>query len=160
MAYLGIHGVVDDVLPIDRGRALRDRYLGVNGCQSKDAPEPGPGSSNSRVKTTYDCRDGYPVWWIAHGGGHVGDSVEDGANWFAAETWDFFTRAIGDGGDDDDGGGDDGGDDGDDDDDDDGTPGNCSPRWGQCGGSGWSGPTCCEAGSTCQAQNQWYSQCI
>ncbi|KAM0329438.1 hypothetical protein ACHAQA_004746 [Verticillium albo-atrum] len=37
--------------------------------------------------------------------------------------------------------------------------GNCAARWGQCGGSGWSGATCCSAG-TCQAQNQWYSQCL
>jgi acetylxylan esterase len=35
---------------------------------------------------------------------------------------------------------------------------NCSPMWGQCGGQGWTGPTCCSAG-TCKASNQWYSQC-
>jgi hypothetical protein len=35
-----------------------------------------------------------------------------------------------------------------------------SPVWGQCGGQGWSGPTTCASGSTCVAQNQWYSQCI
>ncbi|PGH26755.1 exoglucanase-6A [Polytolypa hystricis UAMH7299] len=38
--------------------------------------------------------------------------------------------------------------------------GNCVAKWGQCGGSGHSGPTCCESGSTCNAQNEWYSQCI
>ncbi|GKT43552.1 endo-1,4-beta-xylanase B [Colletotrichum spaethianum] len=38
--------------------------------------------------------------------------------------------------------------------------GTCAAKWGQCGGSGYSGPTCCQSGSTCQAQNQWYSQCI
>ncbi|KAL2136977.1 hypothetical protein VTI74DRAFT_11159 [Chaetomium olivicolor] len=37
---------------------------------------------------------------------------------------------------------------------------NCSAKWGQCGGQGWSGPTCCQSGSTCQAANQWYSQCL
>ncbi|KAH7349818.1 endo-1,4-beta-xylanase A [Plectosphaerella cucumerina] len=35
----------------------------------------------------------------------------------------------------------------------------CAARWGQCGGQGWSGATCCSAG-TCQRQNQWYSQCL
>jgi endo-1,4-beta-xylanase len=35
----------------------------------------------------------------------------------------------------------------------------CSAKWGQCGGSSWNGPTCCESGSSCKAQNQWYSQC-
>ncbi|EAQ85617.1 hypothetical protein CHGG_06870 [Chaetomium globosum CBS 148.51] len=37
---------------------------------------------------------------------------------------------------------------------------NCSAKWGQCGGQGWQGPSCCQSGSTCQASNQWYSQCI
>lgn len=32
--------------------------------------------------------------------------------------------------------------------------------YGQCGGSGWTGATVCVAGSTCQAENQWYSQCL
>ncbi|KAM7211014.1 family 5 putative carbohydrate esterase [Rhypophila decipiens] len=35
----------------------------------------------------------------------------------------------------------------------------CSGLWGQCGGQGWSGPTCCSQG-TCRASNQWYSQCL
>ncbi|KAK3291260.1 glycosyl hydrolase family 61-domain-containing protein [Chaetomium fimeti] len=35
----------------------------------------------------------------------------------------------------------------------------CAPMWAQCGGSGYSGPTCCSAGS-CKASNQWYSQCV
>ena len=37
--------------------------------------------------------------------------------------------------------------------------GNCAALWGQCGGSGWTGATCCSAGS-CKASNQWYSQCL
>ena len=27
--------------------------------------------------------------------------------------------------------------------------------WGQCGGEGWTGSTCCPAGSTCTFDNQW-----
>merc|ERR1719401_2094520 len=38
--------------------------------------------------------------------------------------------------------------------------GPCSPVYDQCGGSGWGGPTCCQAGATCQVQNEWYSQCV
>ncbi|KAK3331437.1 glycoside hydrolase family 62 protein [Apodospora peruviana] len=38
--------------------------------------------------------------------------------------------------------------------------GNTVAKWGQCGGQGWTGPTQCASGSTCQAQNQWYSQCL
>ncbi|KAK4098406.1 carbohydrate-binding module family 1 protein [Parathielavia hyrcaniae] len=37
--------------------------------------------------------------------------------------------------------------------------GNCAARWGQCGGMGWTGPTCCSQG-TCQVGNPWYSQCL
>ncbi|KAL5351983.1 hypothetical protein V496_04621 [Pseudogymnoascus sp. VKM F-4515 (FW-2607)] len=31
--------------------------------------------------------------------------------------------------------------------------------YGQCGGTGWTGPTTCASG-TCKATNQWYSQCL
>ncbi|KAL2270526.1 hypothetical protein VTJ83DRAFT_2710 [Remersonia thermophila] len=33
-------------------------------------------------------------------------------------------------------------------------------KWGQCGGRGYTGCTRCAAGSTCRAQNEWYSQCL
>ncbi len=35
----------------------------------------------------------------------------------------------------------------------------CSAMWGQCGGQGWTGPTCCSSG-TCKYSNAWYSQCL
>ncbi|CCA76684.1 probable endo-1,4-beta-xylanase B precursor [Serendipita indica DSM 11827] len=38
--------------------------------------------------------------------------------------------------------------------------GTCAAKWGQCGGQGYSGPTCCQSGSTCKYSNQWYSQCL
>ncbi|KAM7219739.1 alpha-arabinofuranosidase [Rhypophila decipiens] len=46
------------------------------------------------------------------------------------------------------------------------TPGNgggggaTAPRWGQCGGQGWAGPTRCEPPYECKVSNQWYSQCL
>ncbi len=33
-------------------------------------------------------------------------------------------------------------------------------KYGQCGGIGWTGPTVCAAGSTCQVSNSYYSQCL
>ena len=39
-------------------------------------------------------------------------------------------------------------------------PSSCAPKWAQCGGQGYSGPTCCQSGSSCHGYNQWYSQCI
>ncbi|KAK1981264.1 1, 4-beta cellobiohydrolase [Colletotrichum cereale] len=36
----------------------------------------------------------------------------------------------------------------------------CASQWGQCGGQGWTGPTCCAAGSVCTVGNAFYSQCL
>ncbi|KAF9869865.1 hypothetical protein CkaCkLH20_12664 [Colletotrichum karsti] len=36
----------------------------------------------------------------------------------------------------------------------------CGAAWSQCGGTGWTGPTCCASGSSCVVNNAWYSQCI
>jgi endo-1,4-beta-xylanase len=37
--------------------------------------------------------------------------------------------------------------------------GSCSALYGQCGGTGWTGATCCSSG-TCKYSNAWYSQCL
>merc|ERR1711924_106365 len=39
----------------------------------------------------------------------------------------------------------------------------CSALYGQCGGIDWvaqGGATCCAEGSSCEFQNDWYSQCL
>ncbi|SPO03291.1 probable cellulose 1,4-beta-cellobiosidase II precursor [Cephalotrichum gorgonifer] len=36
----------------------------------------------------------------------------------------------------------------------------CSSTWAQCGGIGWTGPTCCSSGNTCVEQGPYYSQCL
>ncbi|KAH9050828.1 hypothetical protein Ae201684P_017328 [Aphanomyces euteiches] len=43
VAFWSTHGIFDNVLPISMGRALRDHFLQVNGCQAKNAPEPTSG---------------------------------------------------------------------------------------------------------------------
>jgi hypothetical protein len=40
------------------------------------------------------------------------------------------------------------------------TAGATQTKYGQCGGSGWTGPTACASGSTCSSANPWYSQCL
>ncbi|KAL7920752.1 glycoside hydrolase family 11 protein [Trichoderma austrokoningii] len=40
-----------------------------------------------------------------------------------------------------------------------GPSGSCSALYGQCGGIGWNGPTCCSSGS-CKESNSYYSQCL
>jgi endo-1,4-beta-xylanase len=37
--------------------------------------------------------------------------------------------------------------------------GTCAALYGQCGGTGWTGATCCASG-TCKYSNAWYSQCL
>ncbi|KAH6906828.1 endoglucanase II [Coprinopsis sp. MPI-PUGE-AT-0042] len=32
-------------------------------------------------------------------------------------------------------------------------------QWGQCGGTGWSGPTACQSPYVCKVTNDWYHQC-
>ncbi|KAH8652054.1 1, 4-beta cellobiohydrolase [Xylariales sp. PMI_506] len=36
----------------------------------------------------------------------------------------------------------------------------CAALYGQCGGIGWTGATCCASGSTCQELNAYYYQCL
>jgi hypothetical protein len=36
----------------------------------------------------------------------------------------------------------------------------CAAVYYQCGGLNWTGATCCASGSTCQYQNEYYSQCV
>ncbi|KXS12868.1 carbohydrate-binding module family 1 protein [Gonapodya prolifera JEL478] len=38
-------------------------------------------------------------------------------------------------------------------------PANCAGQWEQCGGKGFTGPTCCSIGS-CKQLNEWYFQCL
>nr|AWM99267.1 lytic polysaccharide monooxygenase 9 [Rhizophlyctis rosea] len=38
-------------------------------------------------------------------------------------------------------------------------PVNCAGMYAQCGGQGYTGPTCCSSG-TCKYSNAWYSQCL
>ncbi|KDQ20788.1 carbohydrate-binding module family 1 protein [Botryobasidium botryosum FD-172 SS1] len=35
-----------------------------------------------------------------------------------------------------------------------------APNYGQCGGTGWTGPTTCLSGWSCVKSNEWYSQCL
>ncbi|KAF8071995.1 cellobiohydrolase I [Lyophyllum atratum] len=41
-----------------------------------------------------------------------------------------------------------------------GTPSATQVKYGQCGGNGWTGPTACTSGTSCQVLNPYYSQCL
>ncbi|GAB3416123.1 RICIN domain-containing protein [Flindersiella endophytica] len=96
IAYLGIHGVSDN---IPNGRALRDRFVANNGCTPQNAPEPASGSLTHIITAYSGCRAGYPVEWAAFDGGHQQGPVdgcagcESGArSWVKPEVWRFFTQ--------------------------------------------------------------------
>jgi poly(3-hydroxybutyrate) depolymerase len=97
IAYLGIHGISDNVLNISAGRSLRDRFVTNNGCVRQNPPEPASGSRTHIVTAYSGCRAGYPVVWAAFDGGHtpgpIDGTYEDGwQTWTSGVTWNFFSQ--------------------------------------------------------------------
>ncbi|REH26402.1 poly(3-hydroxybutyrate) depolymerase [Kutzneria buriramensis] len=98
IAYIGLHGLRDNVLPIANGRALRDTFVHTNACTPQNPPEPTQGSL-THITTTYTgCKPGYPVEWAAFdGAGHDPGPIDgctcDGWHtWTSSEVWKFFTQ--------------------------------------------------------------------
>jgi len=96
-AFYSQHGVRDSVLNPSMGKQLRDNMLRRNGCQSKNAPEPGRNSRQPHITTEYSCKEGFPVTFAAFDGDHVAlpnDSGGDGGanSWSINEVWKFFSQ--------------------------------------------------------------------
>jgi poly(3-hydroxybutyrate) depolymerase len=98
IAYMGLHGLRDNVLPIASGRQLRDTFVRTNGCTPQNPPEPAYGSLTHIITTYSGCRSGYPVVWAAfdgagHDPGPIDGSTGDGwRTWTSAAVWQFFTQ--------------------------------------------------------------------
>jgi poly(3-hydroxybutyrate) depolymerase len=97
VAYLGIHGLGDNVLGPSGGRSMRDRFVMNNGCTDQDPPEPNPGSQMHTCTTYQGCTAGYPVRWCAFDGGHTPGVVDGGGDdgartWTKTEAWEFFSQ--------------------------------------------------------------------
>ncbi|GAA1150642.1 poly(3-hydroxybutyrate) depolymerase [Kitasatospora gansuensis] len=98
IAYMGLHGLRDNVLPIASGRSLRDTFVRNNGCTAQNPPEPANGSLTHIVTTYSGCRAGYPVVWAAfdgagHDPGPIDGSTGDGwRTWTSGEVWKFFSQ--------------------------------------------------------------------
>ncbi|MGI5229406.1 ricin-type beta-trefoil lectin domain protein [Actinoallomurus sp. CA-142502] len=103
VAYIGLHGIRDNVLPIASGRALRDTFVRNNGCTAQNPPEPANGSLTHIVTAYSGCRTGYPVVWAAFdGAGHDPGPIDgctcDGwRTWTSGVVWSFFTQFAGGG---------------------------------------------------------------
>ncbi|GAB7184359.1 acetyl xylan esterase AxeA [Kitasatospora sp. Ki12] len=98
IAYMGLHGLRDNVLPISSGRDLRDQFVRNNGCTAQNPPEPASGSLTHVVTTYSGCKSGYPVVWAAFdGAGHDPGPIDgctcDGwRTWTSGEVWKFFSQ--------------------------------------------------------------------
>ncbi|MCA2225135.1 lectin [Nonomuraea aurantiaca] len=97
VAYIGFHGIRDNVLPISSGRSLRDTFVRNNGCSPQNPPEPASGSLTHIVTAYSGCRAGYPVVWAAFDGGHDpgpidGCTCSGWRTWTSGEAWKFFTQ--------------------------------------------------------------------
>ncbi|GII76852.1 hypothetical protein Sru01_18340 [Sphaerisporangium rufum] len=105
VAYIGLHGLRDPVLPISTGRSLRDRFVRNNGCTPQNPPEPAQGSLTHIVTYYSGCRAGYPVAWAAFDAGHTpnpsdgkpGDYEPGENSWTRPVVWSFFTQFSGGG---------------------------------------------------------------
>ncbi|OLF14764.1 cellulose binding domain-containing protein [Actinophytocola xanthii] len=99
IAYMGIHGLTDNVLNISMGRSLRDTFVRNNGCTPQNPPEPAQGSRSHIVTTYSGCRAGYPVVWAAFDGGHTPAPIDGGGEgwrtWTSGEAWRFITQFQG-----------------------------------------------------------------
>ncbi|MBN1577424.1 MAG: hypothetical protein JW913_12780 [Chitinispirillaceae bacterium] len=69
------------------------QHIEDNGCT---APSTIPtATSGKHVSTEFSgCKEGYPVKFSSHNGGHQGTASDQGSNenWIAKETWEFFMR--------------------------------------------------------------------
>src|SRR4051812_31447452 len=98
VAYIGMHGLRDNVLNISLGRSLRDTFVRNNGCTPQNPPEPAQGSLTHVVTAYSGCRAGYPVVWAAFdGAGHDPGPIDgctcDGwMTWTKDVVWNFFTQ--------------------------------------------------------------------
>jgi len=93
VAYLGIHGGHDSILPYSRGVDIRNQFVRNNGCKSENTPAPARGSKSS-VKTVFKgCSPGHPVVWIAFDGDHTPAPSDRTRGVFAGtEIWNFFKQ--------------------------------------------------------------------
>ncbi|KLU93072.1 fungal cellulose binding domain-containing protein [Magnaporthiopsis poae ATCC 64411] len=92
VAYYGQHGTSDSVLNVSGGRAMRDRFVRLNGCTPVSEPQPNGGR---HVKVEYkNCKEGYPVTWVIHNGDHNPSQSDQGSNVAFAPrySWDFFNQ--------------------------------------------------------------------
>ena len=91
IAYLGIHGIDDPLLPLDGGVEMAKRFVENNGCQPRNVEKPTAGSEDF-IRTDFEgCSK--PVSFIAYDGGHDGAPLGVESSLAPDATWEFFMAA-------------------------------------------------------------------
>ncbi|KAI9933219.1 hypothetical protein ASPWEDRAFT_42975 [Aspergillus wentii DTO 134E9] len=91
IAYLGIHGINDPVLPFDGGVDLVNQFAKNNGCQQANIGKPQSGSHSSVQTDFHGCSK--PASFIAYDGGHDAAPLGVGNPLAPDATWKFFMAA-------------------------------------------------------------------
>jgi poly(3-hydroxybutyrate) depolymerase len=81
VAFLGIHGNADDVVPLSNGEQGRDEFVARNHCDAQTMP-----TQPSGCVAYQGCDPGYPVTWCEFSGGHSPPNFSSDA------VWDFFSQ--------------------------------------------------------------------
>jgi polyhydroxybutyrate depolymerase len=76
VAFIGIHGDADNVVPLSDGEEGRDEFLARNGCGTETMP-----TGQNDCVSYQGCMSGYPVVWCEFGGGHSPPSFSGEAVW-------------------------------------------------------------------------------
>ncbi len=84
----------DGVLPLARGKELRDHLVAVNGCTSVAPQDATIGSGSHRCTTYQGCSQGHPVTWCSFDGDHNPNPHDRGAttSWVPGEAWTFVSQ--------------------------------------------------------------------
>lgn len=91
IAYLGIHGINDPVLPFDGGVDLAKKFVNNNKCQPANIDKPGSGSHSYKRTDFHGCSK--PVSFIAYDGGHDSAPLGVWSSLAPDATWSFFMAA-------------------------------------------------------------------
>lgn len=97
IAWMGVHGMSDNLCTPAMGRSARDTALKNASAEGKDATKEKAQESNSGQHTCYDYKDvdeRFPVKWCTDNAGHQWDHKDpgQGQSWVPQTTWEFFTQ--------------------------------------------------------------------
>ncbi|KOS38388.1 hypothetical protein ACN38_g10793 [Penicillium nordicum] len=91
IAYLGIHGINDPILPFDGGVDLANKFIENDQCQQANIDKPASGSGSSTRTDFHGCSK--PVSFIAYDGGHDPAPLGVESSLAPDATWEFFMAA-------------------------------------------------------------------